>query len=405
MRHNAVVFVLLCSATFSLCADDKPVAVANKLVSTPPPAKRDLTSLAARADAVVLARAGQISPRPESTGGTVALWVEHAYKGALQGGRDIIWLPKNDLPKAEIGPALWLLCLELKGDGTWHMLSGEGSPAIVDGPASPAAKAAAEGAVLFSPRKTASGVDKDDLNLWVKKAGKGSTKARREAFASLLAAGPAARTHLEGAVASNDPEIANTARRLLPLVNGGGPANGISLMLEPARTILAEDGKQYLTIHYANQTDREVRVVVGTSAWGENVAAATAYDVRKLDGDKDAPPVYLKATLPESYGKLLQDGAAPLPLTRVAPVFGTYPVQVEIQVQKSEVGGVIKRRLNFGYGFVELPGDGVGRYAVRVHFECAGPRPDQKTLIDANFWQGGRLVSNEVILTVRGPTE
>jgi len=404
MRHNAVVFVLLCSATpFLLRADDKPVAVADKPASAVP-AKRDLTSLAARADAVVLARAGQISPRPEATGGTVALWVEHDFKGPLHGGRDIIWLPRNELPKAEVGAALWLLCLEQNGDGSWKALTGEGTPSIVDGPGAPAAKKAAEGAALFSPRK-GSGPDNGELSLWVKKAGKGSAKARREAFANLLSAGPAARAHLESAEGSTDPEIANTARRLLQLVNGGGAANGISLALEPARTILTDDGKQYLTVHYANQTDREIRVVLGTSAWGENVAAATAYDVRKIDGEKDAPKVFLKATLPESYGKALQDGATPLPLTRVAPIFGTYPVQVEVQVVKVEVGGVVKRRLQFGYGYVDLPGDGLGRFALRVNFECAGPRPDQKSLIDANFWQGGRLVSNEVILTVRQTTE
>jgi len=72
---------------------------------------------------------------------------------------------------------------------------------------------------------------------------------------------------------------------------------------------------------------------------------------------------------------------------------------VQIELERSTVDGQEQRRLKFPHGFVPLPGP--GRYAVRVTFACPGPRPDQTRLIEANYWGGGQLVSNEITLIVK----
>ena len=90
------------------------------------PAKPALTieDLAMFSEAVIIARVGQTAAAPEKHGGSVALWVEQLLKGGkLHAGRDIIWVPKNELPQAEVN-SWWLLFLVQNGDGSWHVQNG-----------------------------------------------------------------------------------------------------------------------------------------------------------------------------------------------------------------------------------------------------------------------------------------
>ena len=234
---------------------------------------RDLGLRAARADAVVLAHCGQLSPSPEATKGSAALWIDQVLKGKLNAQRDIVWLPRSALPEIAVGSERWLLALTQNGDGSWSVSAGDGLPVKVSGPADPKVADAARGVGSFRPR-SADAPGEDEIALWVKKMGKGSTAEQRSSFAKLLASGKAARQFLDSALASPDEEMVSTARRLLPLVSGGEPASGLSLMLEPRSFTLGKGERRMLQVRYANQTDRDIRVVLGQSAWGENVLAA-----------------------------------------------------------------------------------------------------------------------------------
>jgi len=358
--------------------------------------------LAFKADSIVVARIGSLSASPQETGGAAALWIEHTLKGKLRAGRDIIWLPRKELPGAQLENKLWLLCLSQRGDGTWHIQSGGREPLKIDSVDSPKVAELAKAAGAFGAAPEAEAPSAAEFSMWIRKAAKGSQQTRREASARLLAAGDAARTELLSALSSDEREVANVARTLLPLTGGGPAVNKLRLVFEPANLELQPGDLRNIVVHFANLDADDMKFVLGQSAWGETVEAAAVYRVRALKGagtEEPRTPQLFSAVLPQGYGKPRADGASSLPLVRVAPGLSTLPVAIRIELEKATEDGKEIRRLKFPHGSISVPGP--GRYGMRVTFECPGPRPDQQRLIDANYWGGGRLISNEITLVIK----
>jgi len=364
-----------------------------------------LQELAVLSDAVAVARVGAATAAPASEGGALALWIERALKGRLQSDRDIIWVPRKELPKAEPGPALWLLFLARNADGSWHVQTGgrESNPIKLDSPNAAVVGEVSRYAGAYGARAEPEAPTEAEISLWIKKAGTGSHDTRREAFAKLLAAGDAARVQLLQALSSPEREIAAVARTLLPLTGGGAAVNGVRLILEPGMLTIKEGERRNVTVNLANLSEHEINVVTGQAAWGDNLQAAAAYEMRaqspvgagaKKAGEAPAAPT----VLPQAYGQAPAGSARPLPLVRTAPALGTVALAVEVQLERATVDGKEALRLKFPHGYIVV---GKGQaYSLRAHFDCPGPRPDQRRLMDANYWAGGQLVSNEIVVKV-----
>ncbi|MCY3023897.1 MAG: hypothetical protein NTW87_33375, partial [Planctomycetota bacterium] len=312
------------------------------------------------------------------------------------------------------GPARWLLFLARSADGSWHVQTGGRDENVIKLDASNAAivaetaRLAGGSGAEMEPESPAD----QEIGLWIKQAGTGSRNTRRESFARLLAAGDSARPQLLTASSSADREVANAARTLAALTGGGHAVNGLRLILEPASLALKDGEKRVLTVQLANLTDRDIRVVTGQGAWGEVVRAASGYEVRvqgPMTGSESGgtgasgysaakqPP--LPTVLPKTYGVPSEGSGPPLPLVRVVPSFGTLPLAVEVELERATVAGKDVRRLKFPHGYIVL--EGSEKYSVRVHFDCPGPRLNQQRLIEANYWAGGQLVSNDVTLGLK----
>lgn len=370
--------------------------------------------LAVLSDAVAVARVGAASPAPAADGGALALWIERCLKGRLQAGRDIIWVPRKELPNGEPGPVLWLLFLARNADGSWHVQSGgrEGKAIKLDGPNAPIIAEVAEYAGRCGAQPEPEPPCESEIALWIRKAAKGSHHASREAFDRLLAAGDGARPQLVAAASSRESESAAIAHTLLPLTGGGPAVNGLRLRLEPEAVTLKPGERRVLTVQFANLTGREMKVVTGQAAWGDNVLAAAAYEARFLCIGQTCPDHEVcddcrqrarppaPTVLPQAYGAAQAGAAKPLPLVRAVPALGTTPLPVEIQLESATVDGKEQLRLKFPHGHIAL--SETGKYDVRVHFDCPGPRADQQRLLDANYWRGGQLTSNRIILAVKG---
>ena len=356
--------------------------------------------LALAADAVVIARVGTNSALPEKTGGSLALWVEHALKGKLRAGRDIIWVPKRELAKADVGAQLWLLFLEREGSGQWHVLAGDNNAGIiaVDSKKAPVVASVQRYLGSYGPPAEPDAIDIGEMCALIKRAARGSQESRRAAYLELLKSPDSVRPQLLATLTSDDREEGALARTLLPLTIGGPVVNGLRLGLDPETIELPAGEKRILTVHFANLTETPIRIVTGLSTWGDNVRASAAYDVRPL-ADPKKPGAPLATVLPNGYGEHKKGELAPLPVVNVAPDFSTLPVAVELSVEKISVDGKDVLRLKFPHGHVDLPG--AGKYGLRCTFACPGPRADQDRLIEQNFWRGGQLVSNEVVVDVK----
>lgn len=353
--------------------------------------------LALRADAVAVARVGALSRE------AAALWVVRALKGRLRSNCDIVWVPSKELPQADAGAALWLLCLSRGLDGSWHVMTG-GRPENAVRLDRPDADAAANLAKLLGPGTSAARVPADaELELWVKKAAKGSEHARRDAIDNLVAASDAARPKLAAAAESSDKELAGTARKLLPLTGGGPVVNDLRLVLRPATVALQESGRAILGVDYANLSRRDITLVTGTTRWGENVLASASYELRPLgpetpDGDAKPAGPALPTSLSKSYG-VEPGSAAPIPRAAVVPALDVKSVGVEIKLERAKEGDKDELRLRFPHGYIAIPGP--GRYSLSVRFACPGPQSGQGRLLAANYWGGGQLVSNPVTVIVK----
>jgi|GEM_PF-5203908 len=363
-----------------------------------PATELTIKDLALLSEAVVIARVGDFSPSPTKDGGSLALWIERSLKGRLQGGRDIIWIARKDLPKADVSPQLWLLFLGKLPNGLWTVHSAGNTEAKIalNEANSPVIAEVNKVIGSYGDRALPEPPSPAEINEWIHKAGKGSRQAREDAIAKLVSAGDSARQELLAADSSPEREIANAARTLLALTGGGPAVNNVRLTLEPEKIELGDEESRTITVHFVNVTSRPIKIVTGLSAWGDNVQAAVAFDVRPLLV-RDAQP--LKPNMPDGY---LQPstGAAPLPIVRIAPAYGSVPVAVKISVEPALIAGKKVRLIKFPQGSIELPTGG-DSYKMRVRFECPGPRPDQQRLIDDNYWAGGQLMSNEMTLVVK----
>jgi hypothetical protein len=359
-----------------------------------------ITDLAVFSEAVVVARPRMITNSPKSTDGAVALWIEKSLKGRLRGGRDIIWVPRNELPKAEVGGAMWLLFLTQLGDQSWHVQTGNSEKNLitVDSLTAPVLAEVSKAVGNYAPRADAEPASAEEVAQWIHKAANGSRKARNEAFANLIAAGDSARSELLLAASSDDRETANVGRTLLPLTMGGPAVNGLRLSLEPTKQLLKIGERKMLTVNHVNLAERDIRVVTGTAAMGDNILSAAAYEVFPIT-DKSASAQALATVLPSTFGATIAGGGSPLPVIRVVPNLSVLPLTVDVTVENVMLDGKPELRLNFPHGYVALPGP--GKYSVRVRFSGPGPRVDQQRLIDANYWGGGQLVSNTVELEIK----
>jgi len=370
-----------------------------------------LEQLAVLSDVVAIARVGAASPAPAAGGGALALWIERALKGRLQSRRDIVWVPRLELPKAEPGPSLWLLFLAQAADGSWHVQNGgrESNLIKLAAPNAPVVAEVAKYAGACGAAPEPEGPDETEIARWIQKAGKGGQDARREALDKLFAAGDSARAQLQVAALSQEREVAAAARTVLPLTGGGPAVNALRLILEPASVTLQPGERRQVTVNLANLSGQELKVVVGQSTWGENVLAAAAYEVRFMGPESEqgagkhgtrAPEA---TVLPKEYGVPQPGASKPLPLVREVPAWSATPLPVELALERATVDGKEQTRLKFPHGHIDLPQP--GKYSLRAHFDCPGPRPGQQRLLDANYWRGGQLVSNEIVLIVTVKSE
>ncbi len=361
-----------------------------------PPLSGDTLQLAVVSEAIVVARAGAGMAIVEGEGRSVALWIEHTVKGPLRGSRDIVWVHGKELPaQMESGGKAWLLFLKPGVDGYWHVQNGG---AAVLGADDPAVAAVANFLGVRGAPPEPEPPSNDEMGLWIKKAAKGSKEARRQAFESLLAAGDSARPQLLSALGDAEREVAAVARTLLALCGGGPAVNNLRLVLEPAKLELSPGGKRMLSVNFANLAAQEMKVVTGRTNWGDNVQAAAAFDVRPQPAAAGKSSPALPTTLPLAYGKPGLQESPPAPLVRTISAHGALPVAVEVRLETISLDGKNLLRLFFPHGHVDLPGPGA--YAVRVYFDCPGPRPEQTRLLE-NYWKGGQLVSNAITLTVK----
>lgn len=365
------------------------------------------TEVAVLCEAVVVAHVGSATPSPAANGGSLAFWVDRTLKGRLNGGRDIIWIPQKELPKVQPNDKkLWLLFLSSLGDGSWHIAAGSEAE-TVESVNAPKLAEISKAIGSFAPKLDGEAPDDAELVSLVKKAARGSQEARRDAMQKLLAGGEGVKMYLSSLTTSDEHDVATLARTLLPLFNGGPAVKELRLSLEPLTLAMTPGDIRNLTVNFANLSTNSMRIVTGQSAWGENVLAAGAYEIRQLSGDdgdkkaaaKSAAAAPLPSIMPADYGKPRTEGGSALPLIATAHDMSLMPLTVGIELEKFAADGKELRRVKFPHGHVVLPGP--GKYALRVRFACPGPRPDQQRLIDAHYWGGGQLVSNDIVLLVK----
>jgi hypothetical protein len=313
----------------------------------------------------------------------------------LRGGRDIIWVAPEDLPGAEVGDTLWLLFLKRGAQGEWRTLRGahdEGLAKVPDLRANAVAAAAAFFGNHGEPTATEVPGD-DEIRRWIEDAANASRNDARIAKTKLLAAGDTIRPFLQAAETESERSISAAARTLLPLTGGGPAVNGVRLLLRPELLEMHDGDTQRLTVNFGNITANDIVIVTGQSTSGEFVQSVSAFEIRPIAA-KDVPaPDALKVT-PPVYP---ERSAAPNAFVHTIQGFTVMPIDVELGLERSkEEKGHF--RLKFPFGTVDLPG--LGKYSLRVRFDCPGPRPNQERLIEQNFWGGGQLVSNPIILTI-----
>jgi hypothetical protein len=365
-------------------------------------------TLALKSDAVVIAHVGASSTVPIKDDGAVALWIDLAMKGKLQGGKDIIWIPGKELPKAAASP-YWLLFLVQEPGGKWHAASGvdgAGPVAIKDYQSDPV-PAVKRFLGSYGPAAPPEPPSESEIDGLIRKAANGGQDTRNEAFLALLSAGDGIRQSLANAAESSDNQIAAVGRTLLPLMQGGPVVNNVRLALTPSTLELRPGESKVFGIHLANRTELDIRIVTGVSTRGDNVSASAAYEIQKVLegaelGDKPTArlsPV-LRTTLPKDYG-VSAESNSPLPLLKKIPSFATLDIGVEVNLQSVALGDGKKETwvLSFPQGHVEMPGPGT--YLVRVRFDCPGPRADQPRLVEQNYWAGGQLLSNDIKLILK----
>ena len=90
--------------------------------------------------------------------------------------------------------------------------------------------------------------------------------------------------------------------------------------------------------------------------------------------------------------------ARPLPLIRTVPALDVVELAVEVQLERTTADGKDVLRLKFPHGYIVV--EKGQTYSLRVHFDCPGPRPDQRRLLEENYWAGGQLISNEIAVKV-----
>ncbi|HYF49738.1 MAG TPA: hypothetical protein VEJ63_10055, partial [Planctomycetota bacterium] len=237
---------------------------------------------------------------------------------------------------------------------------------------------------------------------WMKSAARGSQERRREAMLHLIRGGDSVVPVLNQGLSDGDHQIVSLAQTLLPIMQGGPVVNGLRLTLDPGRVELSPGQQRIITVNYSNVSDQPVRVVTGASTWGDNVVSAAAWEVRPVSINAEGKTTLgeaLPTVLPFGFGQLREGESAPQPLTRVTQAFAQTAIAVSLRVEKVQVDGKDVTRLLFPHGHVDLAA--ATQYQLRVRFECPGPRADQRRLIDAQYWMGGRLVSNEILLDVK----
>ena len=360
--------------------------------------------LAIKSDAVVVARVGMLSPAVKDNPAFAALWVERAMKGSFTGGRDIVWVSCRSFPKAEVGASLWLVFLTRAADGVWHVHNNEAGEGLVEVKSTTAPEVArvAKFTGHYAPPTEIETLSDGDLVELLKTAARGSQERRRESMLRLIRGGPAVVPALETALSSDDHQDVSLAQTLLPLMRGGPAVNGLRLSLEPEAVELKPEQRRIISVNFSNVSDQPMRIVTGASTWGDNVVSSSAWEVRPINVDengKATPGAALPTVLPFGFGQPKEGDARPQPLVRVAPAFAQAPIAVPLRLEKVQVDGKDVLRLFFAQGHVDLTA--ATRYSLRVKFECPGPRADQRGLVDAQYWGGGRLVSNEMILEIR----
>ncbi len=355
------------------------------------------TEVAVLAEAVVVAHAGSAS----ADGNWLAMWVDRTLKGRLQGGRDIIWIQRKELPKTQNDGKLWLLFLSSLGDGSWHVQSGgnEANIQIVDSVQSPKLNEISKAIGSFGPPPPPEPPSEGLASEWIRRAARGSEESRRENKLKLLAAGDSVREDLVNWSKTGEHETAALARMMLPLLSGGPVVNDVRLVMEPTVLPLCIGEMRNLTVNFANLSGDDIRIVTGQSAWGENLLASGAYELRPAEAAGKAPAANIPAVLPQNYGRPKTAGSAPLPLVGVAPAMSMLPIAVGIELEKITLDGKDQIRLKFPHGHFIIPGP--GKYILRAKFAGPGPRPDQQRLIDQHYWGGGQLVSNEIVLQIK----
>jgi len=391
---RASIFAALLSVLACACvrADDPPVSEGQKL-------------LAIKSDAVIVARVGMLSPALKDNPAFAALWVERGMKGRFTSGRDIVWVSRKEFPKAEVGAALWLVFLTRAGDGSYHILNNEAGEGLseVKSPKSLEVTRVAKFLGHYAPPQDAEPLGAGDLVELMKTAARGSQERRRESMLRLVRGGDAVMPALETALSSDDHQDVSLAKTLLPILRGGPAVNGLRLSLESGVIELKPDQQRIVSVNFSNVSDQPMRIVSGASSWGDNVVSSSAWEVRPVlvgENGRTSAGEPLATVLPFGFGQPKPGDSAPQPLVRVAPAFGQVAIAVTLRLEKIQIDGKDVLRLFFSQGHVDLS-PAATRYSLGVKFECPGPRADQKGLIDAQYWAGGRLASNEIILEIR----
>ena len=376
----------------------------------PIPIPDALQQLAVQSEAVVVARVGSVSASPHEHGGAYALWIVRSLKGRLRGGRDIVWIYHKDLPGAEIGNQLWLLFLSRDEQAVWTTLKGANDEGLVKlpDPQAPVLGAAAQFIGKHGePPDFPDLVLEGDSRPLLEQAGNSNRTSSREALAKLAAQGPDIVPFIRAAEAGEERSISAAARMLLPLVTAGPPVNGMRLGLQPAQPekIELHDGeKRAVTVNFCNVTLTDITLATGATLSGEAVRAVTAFDVFKTDSKQQPAGGPLAGVLTAAVEAMAENPkSATMPIIHRATPLAAFGVDVQLSLDCGNTPGKtpMRLRLYFPQGYVELPG--FGAYLLRAHFDCPGPRPDQQRLVNENFWGGGQLVSNDILVIVAPP--
>ena len=388
LRFQTVLWIGCCCAA-AVCAAE--------------PEKLDdaLQQLSVESEAVVVARISSQASLPKESNGSFALWIVRSIKGRLRGGRDIIWVGQKDLPGAEVGPQLWLLFLQRGSQSDWHTKVGANNAGLVKIPDLRAP-------VLLStihfignhgePPDYAEELSDADLKGWMEQAANGSRDGSHEGLAKLAEQGPFVIPILQKYEAQPERSVSAAARTLLSLVVSGPPVNGLRLALHPG-TIEFHDGERHvINANLANITSKEMNVVTGVTLTGESLRAVTAFDVFRADAKGHLSGPALKTVFTPSASATENPKSSALPITHTVAAFSVLPLALELNLECKKDAGKTSIRLNFPQGYVDLPE--FGSYMIRAHFDCPGPRLDQQRLVDENYWGGGQLISNEILISV-----